>query len=328
MQTDNRIPAMTNLQASHAHQKTTAPYTSRSGQTRLELLLFKLAGPEVFGINVLKVREVTYAFEITKAPGMGGGIAGITSLRGQIIPVIDPTEMVHISTGEAQSKPGALMVTEFNGGTYGFLVHAVDRIVVLDWAEVRSPLSAISSAGSLVSAIVELESRQLVTVLDVEAILAQAIGDTEIPTLDPVAAAGRNRNALVVDDSAFARRKIGQVLAGMQVDYIQAASGLAAWEQLTRMAAAAESEGVALSTRLDLILTDVEMPEMDGYTLTRRIKADARFRNIPVILHSSLTSVTNSAQCTQAGGDAYVAKFDPVTLASTIRPCFEAATAH
>lgn len=220
------------------------------------------------------------------------------------------------------------MVTEFNGGTYGFLVQSVDHIVVVDWTEVRSPLSAISGAGSMVSAIVELESSQLVAVLDVEAILAEAVGDTDIPPLDPVAAVGRRRNVLVVDDSAFARRKIGQVLEGMQVDCQEAASGLDAWEQLSRMAAAAESEGEALESRLDLILTDVEMPEMDGYTLTRRLKADARFRNIPVVMHSSLTSAANSAQCTAAGGDAYVAKFDPVTLAATMRPYFETALAH
>jgi two-component system chemotaxis response regulator CheV len=312
----------------HAHAPSAGHPSSGSAQTRLELLLFKLDGPEVFAINVLKVREVTYAFEITQAPGMGTGIAGMTSLRGQIIPVIDPSVLVHMGMTAAPTKPGALMVTEFNGGTYGFLVHSVDHIVVVDWSEVRSPLSAISGAGSMVSAIVELESSQLVTVLDVEAILAQAVGDTDIPALDPVAAVGRRRNVLVVDDSAFARRKIGQVLEGMQVDCQAAASGLVALEQLSRMAAAAESEGVALASRLDLILTDVEMPEMDGYTLTRRLKADARFRDIPVVMHSSLTSVANSAQCTAAGGDAYVAKFDPVTLAATMRPYFETALTH
>ena len=314
--------------ATHKQPSSTGHPPPRSGQTRLELLLFKLEGPQVFAINVLKVREVTYTFEITQAPGMGTGIAGMTSLRGQIIPVIDPSVLVQMGVAATPTRPGVLMVTEFNGGTYGFLVHSVDHIVVVDWAEVRSPLSAISGAGSMVAAIVELESSRLVTVLDVEAILAQAVGDTDIPALDPVAAVGRRRNVLVVDDSAFARRKIGQVLAGMQVDFHEAASGLAAWEQLSRMAAAAASDGVALASRLDLILTDVEMPEMDGYTLTRRLKADARFRDIPVVMHSSLTSVTNSAQCTAAGGDAYVAKFDPVTLAATMRPYFESALAH
>jgi two-component system chemotaxis response regulator CheV len=134
-----------------------------------------------------------------------------------------------------------------------------------------------------------------------------------------------------VDDSTVARKEIGKVLDQLQVNHQHACNGREAWERLQSMASRAQAEGELLSGRLHLILTDAEMPEMDGYVLTRNIKADARFNGIPVVMHSSLSSEANRSMGKSVGVDAYVAKFEPRVLADTLRPMIgntAAAAAH
>jgi two-component system chemotaxis response regulator CheV len=122
------------------------------------------------------------------------------------------------------------------------------------------------------------------------------------------------------DDSSVARKEIVRVLDKLAVSHQHASNGREAWDRLQSMAARAQAEGEPLSRRLQLILTDAEMPEMDGYVLTRLIKADARFSGIPVVMHSSLSSEANRAMGKSVGVDAYVAKFEPRVLADTLRP--------
>ena len=292
--------------------------TRLAGSNKMEILLFSLGTREVFGINVFKVREVTKTPPITKTPNMPAGVEGVISLRGNIIPVISLVRF--INGGEEVAHIGqTMMVTEYSRRTQGFLVDSVDRIVRVDWDQVKSPESIISGSDGLITAVTQLPDGKLISILDVEQILANAFGEPAIPTLDPV---GEHAEFTVffADDSLVARKEISQVLDRMQVKYHQANNGEEAWQRLQAMAQRATQDGVALSTQLSVILVDAEMPEMDGYVLTRQIKADRRFDGVPVVMHSSLSSAANRAMGKSVGVDAYVAKFDPVVLADTLRP--------
>jgi two-component system chemotaxis response regulator CheV len=215
------------------------------------------------------------------------------------------------------------MVTEFCGRIQGFLVSDVDRIVRVDWDKVRSPEPALTGADSAVTAITHLPDERLVSILDVEQILARAFGEPAVPALEPIAA-GAELNLLFADDSPLARREIASVLDRLGVRYQQATNGREAWEKLQALAAQAQNDGAALRERLQLVLTDAEMPEMDGYVLARSIKADGRFDGIPVVMHTSLSSQASGAMGRSMGVDAYVAKFDALSLADTIRPLLRA----
>lgn len=292
--------------------------TQLAGSNCMEILLFSLGGQETFGINVFKVREVTLTPRITKTPHMPAGVQGVISLRGSVIPVIDLGAIVGVES-DAEQRCSTLMVTEFCGRIQGFLVSDVDRITRVEWDQVRCPDPTLTGADGLVTAITRLPDGRLVSILDVEQILANAFGEPMIPEIDPIADAA-DLNLLFVDDSPIARREISNVLDRLGVRYQQATNGREAWEKLQAMAGQAQAEGIAVADRLQLVLTDAEMPEMDGYVLARNIKTDRRFNGIPVVMHTSLSSTANGAMGRTMGVDAYVAKFDASNLASTLVP--------
>lgn len=298
--------------------------TRIAGSNRMEILLFSLGGTETFGINVFKVREVTMAPKITRAPNLPEGIAGVISLRGNIIPVLALAGFVN---GEMSAESqDTMMVTEFSCHTQGFLVHDIDRIVRVAWEDMRAPDTSLGGASNLVTAITRLPDGKLVSILDVEQILANVYGEAIVPEMATIEAAA-TLNVLFADDSLVARKAIVQVLEHMGVQHQQTASGQEAWERLQSMASRAQAEGVPLSSRLNAILTDAEMPLMDGYVLTSKIKSDPRFAGIPVVMHSSLSSDANRAMGKSVGVDAYVPKFDPMALAETLRPLLSARVA-
>jgi two-component system chemotaxis response regulator CheV len=288
--------------------------TRLAGSNRMELLLFSLGGPENFGINVFKVREVCEAMTITRAPNMPHGVEGIVSLRGSILPVIHLAKCLGIGDEKAGAK---LIITEFSARTQAFLVADVDRIVRVDWEQVRSPQSMLAGSATRVTAITELEGGKLVSILDVEQILADVMGEDVVTRLDAVPAAKTN-HVFFADDSALARKKIAEVLDQMGLAHQSATNGREAWEKLQAIASRCADSGRAITQELGLILVDAEMPEMDGYVLTRHIKGDARFDGLSVVMHSSLSSVANRKLGQQVGVDAYVAKFHPDELSREI----------
>jgi two-component system, chemotaxis family, chemotaxis protein CheV len=295
--------------------------TKLAGSNKMEILLFTLGTRETFGINVFKVREVTKTPPITKTPNMPAGVEGVISLRGNIIPVISLARFISGASHNA-TVGQAMMVTEYSRRTQGFLVEAVDRIVRVDWDKVRSPESLLTSNDGLITAVTELPGGKLVSILDVEQILANAFGEPPIPELAPVATASE-ATVFFADDSLVARKEISQVLDRLKVKYHQATNGEEAWNRLQSMAQRAIQDQQPLRELLSLILVDAEMPEMDGYVLTRHIKSDRRFDGVPVVMHSSLSSAASRAMGNSVGVDAYVAKFDPQVLAETLRPLLQ-----
>ncbi|GHT84498.1 chemotaxis protein CheW [Betaproteobacteria bacterium] len=297
--------------------------TMLAGSNRMEILLFSLGTTETFGINVFKVREVSSTPFITKAPNMPQGVEGLISLRGNVIPVLSLAKILGLAKA-SDPLGGSMMVTEYSKRTLGFLVEQVDRIIRVEWDKVRAPENVSSSLHNFITAITELGDGKLVSILDVETILATTFGESIVGAIDPLHG-GDGYNVFFVDDSAVARKKIAEVLDKLGVHHKHAQNGMEAWTRLEGMASHAHSSGRHVADEIDLILVDAEMPEMDGYVLTRNIKSDNRFDGIPVVMHSSLSSEANRAMGKRVGVDAYVAKFDADILASTLRPLLQRA---
>lgn len=292
--------------------------TMLAGSNRMEILLFSLGTNETFGINVFKVREVSKTPFITKAPNMPNGVEGLISLRGNVIPVLSLAKILGLG-GVGDPLGGSMMVTEYSKRTLGFLVEEVDRIIRVEWDKVRTPDNVSQSTNTFITAITELSDGKLVSILDVETILANTFGEAIVGNIAPLDG-GHEVNVFFVDDSAVARRKIAEVLDKLGVRHKHAQNGLEAWTRLEGMASHAQQMGRRVSDEIDLIMVDAEMPEMDGYVLTRNIKNDSRFDGIPVVMHSSLSSDANRAMGKRVGVDTYVAKFDADVLADTLRP--------
>jgi two-component system chemotaxis response regulator CheV len=297
--------------------------TKLAGANKLEILLFTLGTDlstqrkETFGINVFKVREVMRIPEITRAPEMPPAVEGMVSLRGVLVPVVDLAKYIGIST---DNPPSIMIVTEYNGHTQGFLVGEVDTILRLDWSEMRVPPAMLTARmGGLVTAVTELKDKRLVMMLDVEKILSEttSIDDSHLfVNLEPLDKP--NRTILYADDSSVARNQIARTLEALAVQGIATINGRQAWEELQKIAAQSEVSGRPVKDYIQLILTDIEMPEMDGYVLTKSVKADPRFAGIPVLMHSSLSSDANRSLGISVGVDEYVPKFEPTRLAEVL----------
>ncbi|MFA6922221.1 MAG: chemotaxis protein [Gallionella sp.] len=298
--------------------------TRLAGTNKLEILMFSLGQDlrsgreETFGINVFKVREVMRIPAITRAPEMPASVEGMVSLRGSLVPVIDLAKYIGMET---DSLPQIMIVTEYNGLTQGFLVRAVDNILRLDWSAMRvPPAMMVAEMGGLVTAITELKDKRLVMMMDVEKVLSETTRlDSDELILKSVKPLGReDKTVFFADDSSVARNQISRTLDAMGVNHISAINGKQAWIELQKLAESAATAHVPLKKMLQVILTDVEMPEMDGYTLTRNIKADKRFNGIPVLMHSSLSSTSNQQLGKAVGVDEYVPKFEPQKLAEML----------
>lgn len=294
-----------------------------AGTNKLEVLLFSLGEDrsserrETYGINVFKVREVMRAPAITRAPEMPPSVEGMVSLRGNLVPVLDLAKYAGIAV---KTQPEIMIVTEYNAHTQGFLVESVDKILRLDWSSMKVPPDMLSQqTGGLVTAVTELADGRLVMMLDVERVLSDTIRHDEellLRNLKPLGVG--ERTVLFADDSLIARKQIARTLDALQVRHVSAINGQHAWRELEKVAEYADANRRKASDFIHAVLTDVEMPEMDGFMLTKRIKSDPRFADIPVIMHSSLSGTQNQHLGASVGVDEYVSKFDPQRLAEAL----------
>jgi len=297
-----------------------------AGTNKFELLIFRLGAErnsntrEIFGMNVFKVREALIMPSITPMPGSPKHVLGVANIRGQIIPVIDLPSVV----GCTPSARNILLVTEYERSVQGFAVEEVDEIVRLDWDRVVS--AEKSSAGALVTSLARLddneENARLALILDVESILRETLPSRfntgeEIRNVPPMRIPEGSR-IVYADDSSAARRQIEAVLTRCKLPFVSAKTGKEAWDQLKSMAQEARSAGLPISRKVALLLTDLEMPEMDGFTLTRQLKEDDLLKSVPVVIHSSLSGSANESHAKSVGADGFVAKFVPDELVREI----------
>lgn len=298
--------------------------TQLAGANRLEILLFSLGKDkhtgreEVFGLNVFKIREVIAMPEITHAPDMPPGVEGMVSLRGNMIPIINLSKFCDV---ESDVDLKILIVTEYNRSTHGFMVASVEQIMRMAWADIKVPPQMMANRhGGLVTAVTELDDGRIVMIIDVEKVLAETGGLDDDPTLfSGIEELEHKATVLFADDSVVARKQISATLDHLGVQQIQAKNGEEAWAKLQELAERAAASHMPVYEMVDAVLTDVEMPGMDGYVLTRKIKEDKRFAGIPVVMHSSLSADANITIGQKVGADAYVAKFDPQELSKVLR---------
>ncbi|MDR2188652.1 MAG: chemotaxis protein [Azonexus sp.] len=297
--------------------------TKLAGTNKLEILLFFLGldqrtgRRETYGINVFKVREVMRTPTITAAPEMPPSVEGMVSLRGALVPVIDLAKYAGINTDGPRD---IMIVTEYNGHTQGFLVEAVDTILRLDWSKMRVPPEMLTAqTGGLVTAVTELEDGRLVMMMDVEKVLSETTAiDNEVMFRGVVPLARQDATVYYCDDSSVARKQIERTLEVMGAKGVGSVNGARLWEEMEKIAAYASSLNQPVNKFINLVLTDIEMPEMDGYILTKKIKSDPRFKDIPVIMHSSLSGMSNQKLGLSVGVDEYVPKFEPQRLSETL----------
>jgi two-component system chemotaxis response regulator CheV len=254
---------------------------------------------------------------ITGAPEMPNSVEGMVSLRGVLVPVVDLAKYIGVSIDTPRS---IMIVTEYAGHTQGFLVEEVDTILRLDWSQMKVPPEMVTAEmGGLVTAVTELPDGRLVMMMDVEKILSATTKyDDEIVYRDIKPLNNPSLTVFFADDSVVARKQITRTLEAMHVKHVEAINGRAAWEELEKVAMYAETTGQPVSSLVSLVLTDIEMPEMDGYLLTKKIKTDARFAGVPVIMHSSLSGMSNQQLGKSVGVDEYVPKFEPQKLAEIL----------
>lgn len=301
---------------------------------RFELLLFRLGTSldstkaELFGINVFKLREIVPMPTFTRPAGMKPPLLGMVNIRDQVIPVID---LAAVAGCKPTTGLNILLITEYARSVQAFAVESVDNITRLDWKQVHTAEKAIN--GRYITSIACLDddkdTNNLAMVLDVEQILYDIVpadhdvhGD-HVP--DKKFHLKPGSVAIVAEDSKVARAMLEKGLNAMEIPTDMHITGKDAWEKIQRLAQQADSEGVPVSDKIAMVLTDLEMPEMDGFTLTRLIKTDPRLKNIPVVIHSSLSGSANEDHVRKVQADGYVAKFEINELSSVIQEVLDRA---
>jgi two-component system chemotaxis response regulator CheV len=291
--------------------------TQLAGHNRLALLLFRLDERQIFGINVFKVQEVITTPALTALPNSHRLVRGVADLRGGIVPVID----LGLALGRSCSGPPAhVIVTEYNRSVQGFLVHAVERIVHVDVAAVQPPPGDTES-GYLTA--ITRYGNELVQIVDVEKVLAEVLGEPP-PLSEELAQRGRElsagRRVLVVDDSRVARHQVEKVLQQVGVECALVNDGREALNYLQGLA----QQG-PVGEHLLMVISDIEMPGMDGYSLTTEIRRDPRLRDLYVMLHTSLSGIFNKAMVDKVGANRFIAKFGADELAAGVIERLQAA---
>lgn len=290
--------------------------TQLVGQNRLELLLFRLNGRQRFGINVFKVREVLQCPPLTSIPKLNALVRGVAHIRGQTISVID----LSMATGgrKIENLENAfIVIAEYNRSVQGFLVGAVERIINTNWDAIMPPPQGTGRASYL-TAVTEMDN-ELIEILDVEKILNE-ISPLNAEVSADVASSltvtgSENKIIFIADDSSVARSQVKKALTTLGLEIEVAKNGLEALKRLKEIAA----ETGDVTDRVGVLVSDIEMPEMDGYTLTAEIKNTPELQKLHVVLHTSLSGVFNQAMVKKVGADDFIAKFHPDELATAVQ---------
>ncbi|MCB1645211.1 MAG: chemotaxis protein CheV [Pseudomonadales bacterium] len=290
--------------------------TQLVGQNRLELLLFRLGGKQLYGINVFKVREVLDCPRLHDLPKRHRFVRGIAHVRGSAIAIIDMRAAIGMPFIE-KPEEHLVIITEYNMKIQGFLVNSVDRIINKNWESVLPPPPG-SGAGSYLTAVTRNDN-ELIEIIDVEKIISEiapvdeSVSDTFIEE-NRVVNGGTRGKVLIVDDSAVARKQIERTVAQLGLEFVTMKDGRAAFNHIREML----DQEIDPRKEYMMVISDVEMPEMDGYTLTSELKADPRTRDLFILLHTSLSGVFNMSMVKKVGADDFLAKFKAEELAERV----------
>jgi two-component system chemotaxis response regulator CheV len=290
--------------------------TQLAGHNRLELLLFRLGGKQLYGINVFKVQEVIRCPPLTRMPKANSKVVGVAHLRKRTIPVMDLGLAINRQPIK-NIQESYVIVTEYNRYIQGFLVDSVDRICNMNWKDILPPPKG-SGKASYLTAVTHVD-KELVEIIDVERVYADVMGVNEDVDSRILAEAHASettlpKHVLVVDDSSVARNQVKRVLEKMGIECTLAQDGQHGLDVLTEWVA----DGKSINEKIALVISDIEMPRMDGYTLTTNIRKDPRLEKLYVMLHTSLSGVFNNSMVQKVGANHFIPKFKPNELAHTV----------
>ncbi|ENY8010927.1 chemotaxis protein CheV [Vibrio fluvialis] len=295
--------------------------TNLVGENRLELLLFSLNSRQIFAINVFKVREVIKMPKTTKMPGSHPNITGVASLRGDPVPIIDLRRAIGFPPSRLENPEQNLIITEYNRTVQGFLVGQVRNIVNTAWTEIQPPPKSAGRSNYLtaITQIKEQDQTKIVEIIDVEKVLAEIIDyDVSISqeVLDPALVDEMvGRNILIVDDSSTARNQVKGTLSQLGLNIIECRDGLEALKLLKSWC----DKGKDINKDLLMMITDAEMPEMDGYKLTHEVRNDPRMADLFITLNTSLSGSFNEAMVQKVGCNRFISKFQPDRLVEAVQ---------
>lgn len=289
--------------------------TQLVGQNRLELLLFRLGGQQLYGINVFKVKEVLQCPQLNAIPGRSAVVRGVAHIRGGTLPIMD----MNLAIGRRELpdiESCFVIITEYNRTAQGFLVRSVERIVNMNWGDIHPPPKGAGKEHYL-TAVTQVEG-QLVEIIDVEKILAEVSPAREDVTAgvieDGIADRVVQKHVLIIDDSTIARKQIQRVVEGMGIKTTIKKDGAEGFNYLLDLL----KEGKDPYAELIMIICDIEMPEMDGYTFTAEVRNHPQLKKLHIVLHTSLSGVFNEAMVRKVGADDFLAKFHPDELAKRV----------
>jgi two-component system chemotaxis response regulator CheV len=287
------------------------------GSNEMELVDFRIFKREgdaiyegIYGVNVAKVREIIRYPKLTELPGVPPFVEGIFDLRGVVIPVVNLAKWMGVESSEEMDKHARVIIAEFNNILIGFVVHEAKRIRRINWKDIE-PASFVSNQGGLdgskVTGVTRIEDDAVLLILDLEGVV-QELGLFQ-PSSGTLEAGKYNFSGyvLLLDDSGTARRIIKDALEQMGFDVIEATDGEQGIRILEDMY---EKHGDTLASKLRLIASDIEMPLMDGFHFAAKVKSDSRFKMIPVVFNSSISDHFSESRGKEAGGEAYLVKFD------------------
>ncbi len=292
--------------------------TQLVGQNRLELLTFRLNGRQRYGINVFKVKEVLQCPKLTKMPNINYLVKGIAHIRGQTVSVIDLSLAVG-GRPTTDIDKSFVIIAEFNRSIQAFLVSSVERIINMRWEEILPPPEGAGKASYL-TAVTNIDN-ELVEILDVEKILNEIApaDETMDSTIgDEIEEVKKTKQfvnrILIADDSTVARKQVQRAVESIGFEVISVKDGREAYDKLVEL-----SEQGDIFDTISLVISDIEMPEMDGYTLTAEIRRNPKLKDLYVILHSSLSGVFNQAMVERVGANVFIAKFNPDELGNAVK---------
>ncbi|HIE59269.1 MAG TPA: chemotaxis signal transduction protein CheV [Hydrogenothermaceae bacterium] len=310
-----------------AKKKDFLPKILETGANELEVIDFRMYEKMedgsiyewVLGVNVAKVKEVILRPDnIVKAPGMPPEVEGMAKIRGEVVPIVNLAKWMKIE--EPSEDAGKyVIVMEFLREIVGVIVHDAKRIRRIKWSSIKRPPPSIDERlGGKVIGIIEIEGGQLLLLLDFEGILDElgmikVFGITEEVSEDEVKREGKFK-ILILDDSPVARKIIRGILEKDGHEIIEAQNGIEGLKLLEKLLEEAKEDGIDITDKIQLIVSDIEMPGMDGLTFTRKVKEHPEFSKIPVIINTSLSDKATVDKAKMVNADAHLVKFDAPDL--------------
>ncbi len=289
--------------------------TNLAFSNRMEMLSFYLTDSQQYGINVFKIIEVVETPKvITRIPHAHPAIVGAFKFRGSLVTVIDISFSLGMKRVDWKNGISYIIVCEYSNTTQGFLVSQPNKLLNIGWDDVKKPGEIVESAGYLIGITFEKDG-QAVQILDIEKILGEVIGLDETISKELAEKSEEvdtsGMQVMVLDDSKAARGMMKNALDQLGIAHALFQEGHLALEALTNSLKEGEAP-------FSLILSDIEMPGMDGFTFTRKVKAIPELKNIPLVLHSSMSNKANRSKAISVGADGFVPKFQPDVIAGLV----------